>query len=65
LTCENETISIKDEECFVHKGIYRSAQKIVDPEHPTSLFYAVKSALEENPEYGLVLVGHSLGIPLV
>jgi sn1-specific diacylglycerol lipase len=41
--------------------MWNAAKKIADPDHSTSVFYALKSALEENPGYGLVLVGHSLG----
>jgi hypothetical protein len=49
-----------DQTVFAHRGIYRSKaeNKILSIPRPLN---SVNSALEENPEYGLVLVGHSLG----
>ncbi|KAJ3298735.1 hypothetical protein HK104_010373 [Borealophlyctis nickersoniae] len=43
----------------VHKGMMRAAKVLARKEG--SFFRTVKKALEEHPNYGLVLCGHSLG----
>lgn len=45
----------------VHQGMWRAAKNIANPDHKSSIFNAVNSALLEYPNYGLTLVGHSLG----
>lgn len=43
-------------DCLIHKGFYRTFQKFMD-----SPFNTVMGLLESNPQYQLVITGHSLG----
>jgi len=45
----------------VHKGMYEAAKALVTSSEPDGVFAALKRELEENEDYGLVLIGHSLG----
>ncbi|KAH8550778.1 hypothetical protein BGW37DRAFT_520917 [Umbelopsis sp. PMI_123] len=64
LTCEYEDFEVPGVQPSrtyrVHSGMYRAAKAIYQ-EGSGVLMKAVKQALIENDDYGLVLVGHSLG----
>lgn len=45
-------------EHFVHKGVLEAAQRLANNK---ALLNCLKMALEQRPQYGLVLTGHSLG----
>ncbi|RUP47707.1 hypothetical protein BC936DRAFT_145427 [Jimgerdemannia flammicorona] len=67
LTCEELDFKLPDElddpsspVYKVHSGMIRVAKKLATP-GPGTVFDALKKALDENQNYGLVIVGHSLG----
>lgn len=45
----------------VHRGIYEAARRFVDSRDGGQILGAVREKLEEYPEFGFVLCGHSLG----
>lgn len=45
----------------VHRGIYEAARRFVDSKDGGQILGAVREKLEEYPEFGFVLCGHSLG----
>lgn len=45
----------------VHRGIRDSARRLMDSAGGNQIMATLKAALEEYPDFGLVLVGHSLG----
>nr|CAG8496412.1 10101_t:CDS:2 [Entrophospora candida]CAG8504082.1 14727_t:CDS:2 [Entrophospora candida] len=63
LTCDYEDFQLPhDNKTYkVHKGIYKVAKKLATPKK-SKVFETIKKELRNNEGYGLVLVGHSLGI---
>ncbi|KAI9893337.1 MAG: hypothetical protein M1814_000467 [Vezdaea aestivalis] len=60
LTCDYEHIMWRGTAYTVHRGMLASARRLLYG--PSSrVLITLKAALEEFPEYGLVLCGHSLG----
>lgn len=59
LTCEYEHIKAESGEGQVHGGIWQSASRLAHQD--VTLLTTLKEALDANPAYGLVTVGHSLG----
>ena len=57
MTCEYDTMSWRGQAYSVHKGIYASARRLLS----SRVLVTIKAALEECPDYGVVLCGHSLG----
>ena len=57
LTCEYDEIRYNNKAYIVHKGIHASAKRLLT----SRVLVTITAALEEFPEYGLVLCGHSLG----
>jgi hypothetical protein len=57
MTCEYDTMSWRGQDYSVHKGIHASARRLLS----SRVLATIKAALEECPDYGLVLCGHSLG----
>ncbi|KAI8826225.1 uncharacterized protein EV422DRAFT_564035 [Fimicolochytrium jonesii] len=48
----------------VHSGMMAAAREIASHAHKSGIFKAVSSLLSQNPSYGLLLTGHSLGAGL-
>lgn len=57
MTCDYDTMSWQGKDYSVHKGIHASARRLLS----SQVLFTIKAALEECPDYGLVLCGHSLG----
>ncbi|KAH8597694.1 hypothetical protein B0O99DRAFT_616575 [Bisporella sp. PMI_857] len=57
LTCEYDELQYRGKAYIVHKGIHASARRLLS----SRVLVTIKAALEEFPDYGLVLCGHSLG----
>ena len=57
MTCEYDTMNWRGKDYSVHKGIHASARRLLS----SRVLVTIKAALEECPDYGLVLCGHSLG----
>ncbi|KAM7216655.1 hypothetical protein V8F06_007970 [Rhypophila decipiens] len=60
MTCDYDDLVWRGKTYKVHKGIHASAQRLLYGGDGRVL-YTLKQALEQNPDYGLVLTGHSLG----
>lgn len=60
MTCDYDDLIWRGKSYKVHKGIHASAQRLLYGGDGRVL-YTLKQALEQNPDYGLVLTGHSLG----
>jgi len=60
LTCDYDDLIWRGKPYKVHKGIHASARRLLYGGDGRVL-YTLKEALEEFPDYGLVLTGHSLG----
>ncbi|KAK3396176.1 hypothetical protein B0T20DRAFT_263470 [Sordaria brevicollis] len=60
MTCDYDDLVWRDKAYKVHKGIHASAKRLLYGGDGRVL-YTLKQALEEFPDYGLVLTGHSLG----
>ncbi|KAL5598343.1 uncharacterized protein BROUX77_006177 [Berkeleyomyces rouxiae] len=60
LTCEYDEMQWRGQKFQVHKGIHASARRLLYGEDGKVLA-TLKATLDEFPEYGLVLTGHSLG----
>jgi hypothetical protein len=57
MTCDYDTMNWRGKDYSVHKGIHASARRLLS----SRVLVTIKAALEECPDYGLVLCGHSLG----
>lgn len=57
MTCDYDEVIYNEKAYKVHMGIHASARRLLS----SRVFLTIKAALEEFPEYGLVLCGHSLG----
>ena len=57
MTCDFDTMNWRGKDYSVHKGIHASARRLLSSRG----LVTIKAALEECPDYGLVLCGHSLG----
>lgn len=57
MTCDYDELTYCGKPYKVHMGIHASARRLLS----SRVFATIKAALEEFPEYGLVLCGHSLG----
>ena len=60
MTCDYDDLVWRGGVYKVHKGIHASARRLLYGGDGRVL-YTLKQALEEYPDYGLVLTGHSLG----
>lgn len=60
MTCDYDDLVWRGKSYKVHKGIHASAKRLLYGGDGRVLV-TIKAALEENPDYGLVLTGHSLG----
>ncbi|KAI1748917.1 hypothetical protein F4782DRAFT_337338 [Xylaria castorea] len=60
MMCEYDDLTWSGETYKVHKGIHASARRLLYGGDGRVLI-TIKAALEEYPDYGLVLCGHSLG----
>ncbi|KAK3371981.1 hypothetical protein B0H63DRAFT_401836 [Podospora didyma] len=60
MTCDYDDLVWRGNVYKVHKGIHASAQRLLYGGDGRVL-YTLKQALEQFPDYGLVLTGHSLG----
>ncbi|KAI6717199.1 hypothetical protein PZA11_001735 [Diplocarpon coronariae] len=60
MTCDYDELSYQGKAYKVHKGIHASARRLLDG-GGGRVMATITAALEEFPEYGLVMCGHSLG----
>jgi hypothetical protein len=60
MMCDYDNLTWRGKTYKVHKGIHASARRLLYGGDGRVLL-TIKAALEEYPEYGLVLCGHSLG----
>lgn len=60
MTCDYDDISWQGQTYKVHKGIHASARRLLGGVG-SRVMATIQAALEQFPEYGLVLCGHSLG----
>ncbi|KAH6710620.1 hypothetical protein BKA61DRAFT_612044 [Leptodontidium sp. MPI-SDFR-AT-0119] len=60
LTCDYDELTYRGKAYKVHKGIHASARRLLDG-GGGRVMATIAAALEEFPEYGLVMCGHSLG----
>jgi hypothetical protein len=59
LTCEPSSLELAGQEFLVHDGMKKIALKMT--EYSSKVWQEVKYMLDLNPNYGLVITGHSLG----
>ncbi|RDW80241.1 hypothetical protein BP6252_04879 [Coleophoma cylindrospora] len=57
MTCDYDELQYRGKAYIVHRGIYASARRLLS----SRVLATITAAMEEFPEYGLVLCGHSLG----
>lgn len=60
MTCDYDELFWQGQNYKVHKGIHASARRLLSGSG-SRVMATLKAALEDNPDYGLVLCGHSLG----
>lgn len=60
MTCDYDDLIWRGKSYKVHKGVHASARRLLYGGDGRVLV-TIKAALETNPDYGLVLTGHSLG----
>lgn len=60
MTCDYDDLLWRGRSYKVHKGVHASARRLLYGGDGRVLV-TIKAALEQNPDYGLVLCGHSLG----
>ncbi|KAI9828296.1 MAG: hypothetical protein M1832_002724 [Thelocarpon impressellum] len=60
MTCDYDDLALRGHVYRVHKGIHASARRLLHG-GGGRVMATVKAALEEFPDYGFVLCGHSLG----
>ncbi|KAK2626438.1 hypothetical protein QTJ16_003613 [Diplocarpon rosae] len=60
MTCDYDELSYQGKAYKVHKGIHASARRLLDG-GGGRVMATITAALEEFPDYGLVMCGHSLG----
>ena len=60
MTCDYDELSYRGKAYKVHKGIHASARRLLDGAGGR-VMATIATSLEEFPDYGLVMCGHSLG----
>jgi Lipase (class 3) len=60
MLCDFDDLSWRGISYKVHKGIHASARRMLGGNH-SRVMATLKAALEEYPDFGLILAGHSLG----
>ena len=60
MSCDYDDILWQGQSYKVHKGIHASARRLLGGSG-TRIMATIRATLEQYPEYGLVLCGHSLG----
>ncbi|RAL63555.1 hypothetical protein DID88_003599 [Monilinia fructigena] len=60
MTCDYDELVWRGKAYKVHKGIHASARRLLEGSEGR-VIATIKAALEEFPDYGLVMCGHSLG----
>jgi Lipase (class 3) len=60
MTCDYDELSYRGKSYKVHKGIHASAKRLLDGAGGR-VMATIAASLEEFPDYGLVMCGHSLG----
>ncbi|KAJ9653874.1 hypothetical protein H2198_006983 [Neophaeococcomyces mojaviensis] len=61
MACDYADLYWQGQAYKVHRGIRDSARRLMDSAGGNQIMATLKAALEEYPDFGLVLVGHSLG----
>ncbi|KAI8897477.1 Alpha/Beta hydrolase protein [Globomyces pollinis-pini] len=66
LYCEAMHLSLSgsDELYYLHGGMLKVVTDVSNPDNKLGVYHKVKQALEDFPEYSLVITGHSLGAGL-
>ncbi|KAK5091871.1 hypothetical protein LTR70_001182 [Exophiala xenobiotica] len=59
--CDSADLYWQGQAYQVHRGIRDAARRLMDSRNGNNIMSILKENLEEFPEFGLVLVGHSLG----
>ncbi|KAJ9083681.1 hypothetical protein DSO57_1032364 [Entomophthora muscae] len=59
LTCEYDPVQVGDKTFLAHSGILSTARALADVS--SEVHSVIRKALEDYPDYGLTLCGHSLG----
>jgi len=59
--CDSADLYWQGQAYKVHRGIRDAARRLMDSRNGNNIMSTLKDNLEEFPEFGLVLVGHSLG----
>ena len=60
MTCDYDDLYYRGNTYKVHKGIHASARRMLSGQG-SRVMAALRDALNERPDYGLILCGHSLG----
>ncbi|KAH8767043.1 hypothetical protein BGZ57DRAFT_827345 [Hyaloscypha finlandica] len=60
MTCDYDELSYRGKSYKVHKGIHASAKRLLDGAGGR-VMATIAASLEEFPDYGLLMCGHSLG----
>ncbi|EXJ88238.1 hypothetical protein A1O1_05168 [Capronia coronata CBS 617.96] len=60
MTCDYDDLVWQGQRYKVHKGIHASARRLLGG-NGSRIMATIKATLEQYPDYGLVLCGHSLG----
>ena len=60
MTCDYDDLSWQGQRYKVHKGIHASARRLLGG-NGSRVMATIRATLEQYPDYGLVLCGHSLG----
>jgi hypothetical protein len=60
MTCEYDDLAVRGKIYKVHKGIHASALRLISG-NGSRVLATIAAALEEFPDFGLVMCGHSLG----
>lgn len=60
MTCDYDLLTYRGKDYSVHKGIHASARRLLEG-GGGRVMATITAALEEFPDYGLVMCGHSLG----
>lgn len=61
MACDYVELFWQGQSYQVHRGCREAARRLIDGSGGNDIMAVLKSSLEEFPEFGLVLVGHSLG----
>ena len=61
MACDSDDLYWQGQAYKVHRGIHDAARRLMDSRNGNNIMFTLKENLEQYPEFGLVLAGHSLG----